>query len=158
MTSLARALLVVASVGLVVGAVAASSAPRPVAPSASGAAGPVCPAVAGAPVGPGVGHGAALSALFMPGVDGWQVGAEIKIVWRMTGAGAFEMVARGPAGVRVVPVWGPEAHAESNFQQPGDEWGTGWVFPAAGCWTLHATRAGGQSGDLAVRIEARSHL
>jgi len=69
-------------------------------------------------------------------------GQEIKIVWRMTGTGAFAASAHsGDADARLT--FGPEAHSGSNYVRPGDEWGTGWIFPTAGCWDVHLSR-----GDL----------
>jgi hypothetical protein len=79
-------------------------------------------------------------------------GQEIKIVWRMTGAGDLSMRATGPGGAMTTPVWGPESHGGSTWRKPGDEWGTGWVFPAAGCWVVHATRSQSGTADLALRI------
>ncbi len=74
------------------------------------------------------------------------VGVDLKIVWRMTGAGNLHLVAIGPQGQRVSPDWGPEAHDSSNWNRPGDEWGAGFTIPAAGCWDLRATRDN-TSGD-----------
>lgn len=73
---------------------------------------------------------------------------EVKIVWRMTGAGD----AVGDRGVTTRPTWGPEAHGGSSYHRPGDEWGTGWVFPSAGCWTVHATRAQAGEATLELRV------
>ncbi|MET7747360.1 hypothetical protein [Micromonospora sp. NPDC005367] len=78
-------------------------------------------------------------------------GRELKVVWRMTGSGDFAISATGPEGQVVKPVWGPEPHDSSNWERPGDEWGTGWVFPGAGCWTINATRTVG-SGSLVLRV------
>ena len=39
------------------------------------------------------------------------------------------MVATGPGGRTLRPVWGPEPHSGSSYHRPGDEWGTGWTFP-----------------------------
>ncbi len=78
-------------------------------------------------------------------------GAEIKVVWRMTGSGSLSISAYGPDGMVVEPLWGPESHGGSTWNRPGEEWGTGWVFPKAGCWTIRATRASG-SGYLVVRV------
>ena len=72
-------------------------------------------------------------------------GREAKLVWRMTGSGAFSLVAIGPQGQEVAPLWGPEAHPSSNWKRPGDEWGTGLLFPEAGCWTVRATRGGDEA-------------
>jgi hypothetical protein len=74
-------------------------------------------------------------------------GKEIKIVWRMTGEGPLEIGATLPDGTRAKRVWGPEGHSGSNWQRPGEEWGTGFVFPKAGCWRLHLTRTTG-AGDV----------
>ena len=68
------------------------------------------------------------------------VDEEIKIVWRMTDKGPFKLVALLPDGTRVEPIWGPEEHGGSSWQRPGDEWGTGFRFPRAGCWRLIASR------------------
>ena len=65
---------------------------------------------------------------------------EAKIVWRMTGSGAIALEAIGPQGERISPEWGPEPHTGSNWNRPGDEWGTGFRFPAAGCWNVQVTR------------------
>ncbi|MGZ3680290.1 MAG: hypothetical protein ACXWQR_17310 [Ktedonobacterales bacterium] len=65
---------------------------------------------------------------------------EIKIVWRMTGTGNLRLIALGPQGQHLTPVWGPEAHGGSNWNRPGAEWGAGFTFPVAGCWDIHATR------------------
>jgi hypothetical protein len=75
-----------------------------------------------------------------------------KIVWRMTGSGGLTIVADGPGGVTVRPVWGPEGHGGSTWTRPGDEWGTGWNFPTAACWTVRADRADGSSGELAILV------
>lgn len=122
-----------------------SPAPPPAAP---------CPATArldatGTVERQGAGDGATLWALFFQGVV--TAGQEIKVVWRMTGSGDFSVSATGPDGTVVRPVWGPEAHTGSNWARPGDEWGTGWVFPTAGCWTVNARRTSG-SGYLVLRV------
>ncbi len=78
-------------------------------------------------------------------------GTEAKIVWRVTGAGDVALWATGPSGRRVGPVWGPEAHTGSTWHRPGDEWGTGWRFPEAGCWTVHLGR-GPDQGAVGVRV------
>ena len=68
-------------------------------------------------------------------------GQEVKIAWAMTGSGRFRVVAYGQGGQRLLPVWGPERHSGGNWVHPGGEWGTGFVFPSAGCWRIHARRA-----------------
>ena len=67
-------------------------------------------------------------------------GTEVKIVWRMTGSGNFTIVAVGPYGMKLPPSQGPDEHPASSWSRPGDEWGTVFTFPVAGCWDLHATR------------------
>jgi len=99
----------------------------------------------------GTGDGATLWALLFPTEPQLKAGHEIKIAWRMTGSGELSINATGPDGTVVKPVWGPEAHGGSNWNRPGGEWGTGWVFPSAGCWTIHAERTSG-SGALALRV------
>ncbi|HEY6540269.1 MAG TPA: hypothetical protein VIZ18_04995 [Ktedonobacteraceae bacterium] len=78
---------------------------------------------------------------------------EVKIVWRMTGYYQFTIVALGPAGAQVSPSQGPAPHGGSNWNRPGDEWGTVFTFPVAGCWDLHATR-GSASGDVWLKVVA----
>lgn len=63
-----------------------------------------------------------------------------KIVWRMTGSGPLSIHAEGPNGQSLHPSWGPAFHEGSNWNRPGDEWGTEFRFPTAGCWTIDATR------------------
>jgi hypothetical protein len=99
----------------------------------------------------GVGDGATLWALFFPTEPVLAAGKEIKVVWRMTGSGDLSIRATGPDGTVVKPVWGPEPHGGSTWNRPGEEWGTGWVFPAADCWTVSAKRASG-SGYLVLRV------
>lgn len=97
----------------------------------------------------GVGRGVSLWALFFAEL---KRGQEIKIVWRMTGAGDLSMQATGPGGATASPVWGPRSHGGSSWQRPGDEWGTGWVFPSAGCWIVRATRSVSGTAELALTI------
>src|SRR6266567_1677499 len=46
--------------------------------------------------------------------------------------------ALGPGGIRLLPLQGPLVHLTANGT--GDEWGTLFNFPIAGCWDLHAMR------------------
>jgi len=43
--------------------------------------------------------------------------------------------------------FGPEPHTGSSFARPGDEWGTGFVLDAPGCWELEVQR-----GDVVGRL------
>ena len=79
------------------------------------------------------------------------VGDEAKIVWRLTGEGDVSFRAIGPDGEVQGLTWGPDKHAGSNWARPGDEWGTGWILPSKGCWTLEATRG---SAVLSIAAEA----
>ncbi|NJP89498.1 hypothetical protein HCN51_08570 [Nonomuraea sp. FMUSA5-5] len=68
------------------------------------------------------------------------VGDEVKIVWRMTGEGPLRVRAVHPDGTLAKPVWGPEEHGSSTWRRPGQEWGTGFVFPKRGCWKVELSR------------------
>ncbi|MEU6790248.1 hypothetical protein ABZ907_00995 [Nonomuraea wenchangensis] len=79
-------------------------------------------------------------------------GVEVKIVWRMTGEGPLRKVeATLPDGARARLAWGPEEHGGSNWQRPGQEWGTGFVFPERGCWKVELTRDRGK-GHIWLRV------
>jgi hypothetical protein len=68
-------------------------------------------------------------------------GEEIKIVWRATGEGDVSFQALGPNGSTITPIWGPEGHLSSSWDgHPGEEWGTGWIFPEEGCWSIELRR------------------
>jgi hypothetical protein len=97
----------------------------------------------------GVGRGVTLYGLFFSPEA--VVDQEIKVAWRMTGQGDLSMVATGPGGRTVHPAWGPEQHTGSDYDRPGAEWGTGWNFPVAGCWTIDATRTVG-SASIVLRV------
>jgi hypothetical protein len=81
----------------------------------------------------------------------------VKIVWRMTGSGPLKLGAEGPDGERIRPAEEPQEHAGSTWHRPGEEWGSVFVFPKAGCWTVRATR-GPMRGEVRfwVRAAARS--
>ena len=81
-------------------------------------------------------------------------GKDVKIVIKMTGNGTFHIRAVGLAGTTLKHTW-IEPHTGSNWNRPGDEWGTGWRFPTAGCWRLHATRRR-TSGDIFLQVIAPS--
>ncbi len=90
--------------------------------------------------------------LFFADPRSLQSGKEVKIVWRMTGSGTLQVVAHHAGNVQVRPVWGPDEHGGSSWNRPGAEWGTGFKFPARGCWDLHATR-GVAAGDVWVTVQ-----
>ncbi|HXM53047.1 MAG TPA: hypothetical protein VN913_07210 [Candidatus Binatus sp.] len=73
---------------------------------------------------------------------------ETKIVWRMGGHGAFNIGAKTTDGTSAQLTFGPELHDGSTWNVPNtDEWGTGFIFPTAGCWRVHAWRDG-TTGDV----------
>lgn len=74
----------------------------------------------------------------------------VKIVWRMTGAGQLHLDTTGPGGIRAV-TGGPEVHLGSTWTRPGDEWGSGFLFPTPGCWDIHAVRDGA-AGDVWLAV------
>ncbi|MEY2443465.1 MAG: hypothetical protein QOE00_45 [Ilumatobacteraceae bacterium] len=76
-----------------------------------------------------------------------RVGDEVKIVWRMTGIGNLLVTSMSPTGQPGVLTFGPEPHAGSSYTRPGDEWGTGFLFDAPGCWHIHLRRTA-VSGDV----------
>jgi len=97
---------------------------------------------------------------FMPVADAWAsdgaavlqhvVGKEMKIVFKLDDfPSGFYAV--GPTGSQTNPVWGPERHTSSSWRRPGAEWGAGFVFDRAGCWSIHAT-TGAVSGDIWLQV------
>jgi hypothetical protein len=100
----------------------------------------------------GTGHRATLWGLLMfSHAPPARVGDQEKIVWRMTGAGLLTLASIGPDGKHHRLAWGPAAHASSNWDKPGDEWGAGYVFTAPGCWDLRAIR-GDATADVWIRV------
>jgi hypothetical protein len=71
----------------------------------------------------------------------WEVGHDVKVVWRMAGSGDFEVRAVGPDGKIVGPTSGPTGPRSSNWDRPGQEWGTFFNLPSEGCWQLEAQRS-----------------
>jgi len=55
------------------------------------------------------------------------VGKLVKIVWRMTGSGPLTATATDPDGQPLALEFGPTRHLSSNYNRPGDEWGTGYL-------------------------------
>lgn len=93
-----------------------------------------------------------LWAFFFADPQSIHVGQEIKVVWRMTGSGNFQIIARHAQGIQKQPIWGPEEHGGSSWHRPGDEWGTGFKFSSTGCWNLHATRDK-VAGDVWIMVQ-----
>jgi hypothetical protein len=80
------------------------------------------------------------------------MGKPYKIVWRMEGVGDATFTAIAPDGTRHPPVE-LRAHGGSNWNRPGDEWGSAFDFTQAGCWQIHVERAN-NSGDLWLRVDS----
>lgn len=120
---------------------AASTAARPFGAPRCRPPTPIQPSANGLPEVHGTARQGQLWGLLFLRGSSIRAGDEVKVVWRMTGHGALSLTATAPNGMREPLAWGPEAHQDSNYQRPGDEWGAGYRFPQAGCWTLHATRA-----------------
>ena len=100
----------------------------------------------------GIGRDATIYGLLFPTHPGpIRSGDELKIVWRMTGQGDLSVSYFAPDGRPGVLTFGPEPHGGSSYQRPGDEWGTGFLFDAAGCWRIHLERPVG-SGDVWIAI------
>jgi hypothetical protein len=78
-------------------------------------------------------------------------GTDVKVVWRMTGSGSFVFRVSDGTGQALPLLWGPELHAGSTWVHPGDEVGTGFNFPRAGCWQIHVDRSDA-SGDLWLAV------
>ena len=84
-----------------------------------------------------------------------QAGISDKTVWRLDGPGVsaavptFSLV--GPASQSGRLDWGPAFHDSSTWNRPGSEYGTGLVFPTAGCWDVHVS-IGQVSGDVYVVV------
>ena len=84
-----------------------------------------------------------------------QAGVSDKTIWRLDGPGisaaapAFSLV--GPASETAHLDWGPAFHDSSSWTRPGNEYGTGLLFPTAGCWDVHVT-AGQVTGDVYVVV------
>jgi hypothetical protein len=132
-----------------------AASPKPTV-SPIGTTGPAtasCPATASA--GPderqASGRGVEMWALLFPTEAEIHAKKQLKVVIRITGGMGNVAIAVGPDGQQIAPVWGPEYHGGSNFEHPGAEFGTGWEFPTAGCWTLRVVNEAG-TGELTLRI------
>jgi hypothetical protein len=67
-------------------------------------------------------------------------GKDVKVVWRMTGAGDFTFRVSDTDGTAIPLIGGPEGHGSSSWNHPGTEVGTGFNFPHAGCWDIHVAK------------------
>jgi hypothetical protein len=85
-------------------------------------------------------------------VDG---GAPTKFVFRLSGHGPIQLWAVGPGGRRITPRdvrdHGAFSFNPSSTSSVFEEWGSGWAFPTAGCWDIHAARDD-VSGDVLMSV------
>ena len=101
-------------------------------------------------------QGSASRGISLWGLTGGQplsVGAQIKIVWRMTGVGPLVVTPVAPDGRTRSLLWGPAYHLSSSYHRPGQEWGTGFVFDQPGCWHIELSRTIGR-GDVYLEVTA----
>ena len=76
---------------------------------------------------------------------------EAKISFRMTGSDPLKLVALGPDGEPVFPRQGPRKHLGSDWERPGEEWGSTFVLPKSGCWRIMVSR-GAESGYVSLMV------
>jgi hypothetical protein len=62
----------------------------------------------------------------------------------MTGVGGLDAGSISPSGKPVALTW-LEVHRGSNYDRPGDEWGTGYLFNEPGCWHLTFKRSNSEA-------------
>ena len=101
-------------------------------------------------------QGSASRGISLWGLTGGQplsVGAQIKIVWRMTGVGPLVVTPVAPDGRTRSLLWGPAYHLSSSYHRPGQEWGTGFVFDQPGCWHIELSRTIGRA-DVYLEVTA----
>ncbi len=79
--------------------------------------------------------------LFAP--DGqFQAGTTARILWKMTdGRGDIRLTAIHEDGTQIRPVEGPVSRMwRSDWNHEGQEWGSEFIFPKAGCWRILVSR------------------
>lgn len=81
------------------------------------------------------------------------VGGRFKMVFRVTGEGNFDVVARHEDGTEIVSDWrvGDGETDASNYGRPGPEWHMLFDFPTDGCWNIHFTR-GNDNADVFLNV------
>lgn len=80
------------------------------------------------------------------------IGKKAKILWRMLGSGGAAFTAIGPDDSRLSPEEF-QIHTGSNWNRPGDEWGSIFVFTQPGCWQIHVQRVD-NAGDLWLLVRS----
>jgi hypothetical protein len=78
-----------------------------------------------------------------------------KIVWRASGTGEVAVTVGSPDGATRPLTWGPEYHSDSNYDRPGDEYGSGLVTEQPGCWHVRFSRGGSGSADVWFDVAQR---
>jgi len=130
-----------------------SSATTRPSPLAAGGCAPASPAGAFPGEVQGTATGGTVWAWFMQTYPP-QAGIEDKTIWRLDGPGTaylptFGLI--GPANARGRLNWGPAYHLSSTWNRPGDEYGTGLLFPVPGCWDVHVS-VGQVTGEVYVVV------
>jgi hypothetical protein len=82
-----------------------------------------------------------------------RAGTDTKVIIRMTGSGEPLIYADGPLAVQIRPIRGPQGRLGSSWNRPGNEWGTFFTFPSAGCWNIRVVRATGR-GSIPLSVSA----
>ncbi len=77
-------------------------------------------------------------------------GRSIKIIVKMTGSGAL-VIGATLGSAQLTPETAPQRHTGSNWDRPGPEWGTSWVFPTSGCWKVQAS-TGSHHADVWLKV------
>ena len=80
-----------------------------------------------------------------------RAGTQMKVIVRITGMGDAVFYADGPSGAQIRPDFPPQAHGGSSWDRPGDEWGTEFTFPSAGCWNMRVVRSTGR-GSIPLTV------
>lgn len=81
------------------------------------------------------------------------VNEHYKIAFRVVGDGSLFLTAISPDGTTHSPVQGPTRHTGSNWDRPGDEWGSFFLFDQPGCWSIEVER-GKTAGSVHILVSA----
>lgn len=100
----------------------------------------------------GTAVGAQLWALAIGPFEG-VVGKPKKIVFRMTSGLPSVFYSIAPDGRKVAPVSGPTPRIGSNWNRPGLEFGSMWLFDVPGCWQIYAG-LGPAQGDIWITVRS----
>jgi hypothetical protein len=83
-----------------------------------------------------------------------RAGEDTKVVWRVDVVGSYGELhasALQADGTQGQLTFGPQGHGGSSWNRPGKEYGTSFLFPKSGCWTIHVTD-GAMTGDLYLLV------